>query len=60
MQMGLDAQGMPGWTDQWCSLRDDPTMGPFRLAYLEALMKAADERASSAEQAQTEGGDYHD
>ena len=60
MQKGLDARGMPGWTDQWCALRDDPDMGPFRLAYLEALMKAADERASAAEQGDKEGSDHHD
>lgn len=61
MQMGLDDRGMPGWTDQWCGLRDGPAMGPFRLAYLEALMKAADERASAAEQAASpQRGDHHD
>jgi CRISPR-associated endonuclease/helicase Cas3 len=49
--LGLDEEGTHSWTDQWCGLRDDPAMGPFRLAYLEALMKAADERASAAEQA---------
>ena len=49
--LGLDGDCARSWTDQWCALRDDPAMGPFRLAYLEALMKAADERASAAEQA---------
>jgi len=29
-------------------LRDRPDLGPFRLAFLEALVKAADERASGA------------
>lgn len=60
MQMGLDDRGVPGWTDQWCGLRDDPTMGPFRLAYLEALVKAADERASAAEQAASPQRGDHD
>jgi CRISPR-associated endonuclease/helicase Cas3 len=61
MQMGLDPHGVPGWTDQWCGLRDDPAMGSFRLAYLEALIKAADERASAAEQAASpQGGEHHD
>lgn len=49
--LGLDGDCARSWTDQWCALRDDPAMGPFRLAYLEALMKAADEQASAAEQA---------
>jgi CRISPR-associated endonuclease/helicase Cas3 len=34
------------WTDVACSLRDDPALGPFRLAYLEALVRVADWRAS--------------
>jgi hypothetical protein len=28
------------------ALRDSSDLGPFRLSYMEALMKAADERAS--------------
>lgn len=34
------------WLARMLALRDDPDLGPFRLAFLEALMKAADERAS--------------
>jgi CRISPR-associated endonuclease/helicase Cas3 len=34
------------WTDAACLLRDDPVLGPFRLAYLEALVRIADWRAS--------------
>jgi CRISPR-associated endonuclease/helicase Cas3 len=34
------------WTEVACSLRDDPALGPFRLAYLEALVRVADWRAS--------------
>lgn len=39
--------GERSWTDVACSLRDDPTLGPFRLAYLEALVRVADWRASA-------------
>jgi hypothetical protein len=31
------------------NLRDQEDFGPFRLALLEAILKAADERASGAE-----------
>jgi CRISPR-associated endonuclease/helicase Cas3 len=34
------------WTAAACSLRDDPELGAFRLAYLEALVRVADWRAS--------------
>lgn len=33
------------WTDVACTLRDDPELGPFRLAFLEALVRIADWRA---------------
>jgi CRISPR-associated endonuclease/helicase Cas3 len=39
--------GERSWTDVACSLRDDPRLGPFRLAYLEALVRIADWRASA-------------
>jgi CRISPR-associated endonuclease/helicase Cas3 len=41
----LDAQ--PSWTSRACALRDDPALGPFRLAFLEALVRVADWRASA-------------
>jgi CRISPR-associated endonuclease/helicase Cas3 len=41
----LDAQ--PSWTARACVLRDDPALGPFRLAFLEALVRIADWRASA-------------
>jgi len=41
----LDAE--PSWTERACALRDDPALGPFRLAYLEALVRIADWRASA-------------
>ena len=41
--MELGAEG-GSWTDRMLRLRD--AIGPFRLAYLEMLLRAADERAS--------------
>jgi CRISPR-associated endonuclease/helicase Cas3 len=38
--------GGPSWLARVLSLRDDIAMGPFRLAYLESLLRAADWRAS--------------
>jgi CRISPR-associated endonuclease/helicase Cas3 len=48
MELGLSADGKPSWAERMLSLRDDPQFGPFRLAYLEALLRAADMRASAA------------
>jgi len=39
--------GQESWTGRALALRD--ALGPFRLAYLEALLRAADRRASLAE-----------
>lgn len=41
--------GRPSWTEQVIALRDSEGLGPFRLAFLEALLKSADERASGGE-----------
>ncbi|MGW2254727.1 type I-G CRISPR-associated helicase/endonuclease Cas3g [Kitasatospora sp. NPDC001660] len=35
------------WTEQALSLRDRPDLGPFRLAFLETLVRVADWRASA-------------
>lgn len=43
--------GRGSWTERVLALRDDPALGPFRLACLEGLIRAADERASAAEKA---------
>jgi CRISPR-associated endonuclease/helicase Cas3 len=40
-----DSGGGPSWLARMTRLRDD--IGVFRLAYLEALIRAADERASA-------------
>jgi CRISPR-associated endonuclease/helicase Cas3 len=48
MELGLCEQplfaGQPSWTERMLVLRDK--LGPFRLAYLEAILRAADARAS--------------
>jgi CRISPR-associated endonuclease/helicase Cas3 len=41
--------GEGSWLERTLALRDDPTIGPFRLAYLEALVRIADWRASEKE-----------
>jgi len=50
MELGLCMEapfaGRPSWAERMIRLRD--TLGPFRLAYLEALLRAADMRASRA------------
>jgi len=50
MELGLCEEppfaGQPSWAERMIRLRD--ALGPFRLAYLEAIMRAADWRASMA------------
>ena len=38
--------GGRSWTELACQLRDRPDLGPFRLAFLEALLRISDWRAS--------------
>lgn len=45
MEFGESALGA-SWLARMLSLRDNPSLGPFRLAYLEALLRVADWRAS--------------
>jgi CRISPR-associated endonuclease/helicase Cas3 len=45
MDLGDGPRG-PSWTARVLALRDRPDLGIFRLAFLEALLKSADERAS--------------
>lgn len=45
MDLGSSSSG-PSWLSRMTLLRDSSEIGPFRLAYMEALIKAADERAS--------------
>jgi CRISPR-associated endonuclease/helicase Cas3 len=53
MELGLSEKapfaGQPSWAERMLSLRDQ--LGPFRMAYLEALLRAADMRASSMDHA---------
>lgn len=46
MQLGRGEDGSPSWAERMVALRDQPDIGPFRLAYLEALLRAGDMRAS--------------
>jgi CRISPR-associated endonuclease/helicase Cas3 len=48
MEMGEDEHGRPSWTERTQALLAQ--YGPFRLAYLEALIRMADWRASADEQ----------
>lgn len=45
MTMGLSRTDALAWTDRAIQLRDE--LGPFRLAYLEMVLRAADEKASA-------------
>jgi CRISPR-associated endonuclease/helicase Cas3 len=54
MELGDDDRTGPSWLSRMLALRDDPGLGPFRLGFLEALIKCADERAS--EDARRKGG----
>jgi CRISPR-associated endonuclease/helicase Cas3 len=47
MELGDDEATGPSWSSRVLALRDDPQLGPFRLAFLEGLVRAADERASA-------------
>lgn len=55
MELGLCEQPpfarQPSWAERMIRLRD--TLGPFRLAYLEAILRAADMRASIAAEQST-------
>jgi CRISPR-associated endonuclease/helicase Cas3 len=46
MEVGADEVTGPSWLARTLALRDSPGLGPFRLAFLEALLRAADWRAS--------------
>lgn len=43
----MELGGNGSWTHAAVALRDDPELGPFRLAFLEAVLRTADWRASA-------------
>jgi CRISPR-associated endonuclease/helicase Cas3 len=45
MKLG-EQGGVPSWSARALSLRDDPQLGIFRLAWLETLLRAADAQGS--------------
>lgn len=49
MELGESKEGQPSWAARVLKLRDDPQFGPFKLAFLEALLRVADWRGSSSE-----------
>ena len=52
IQLSLDLMklGEGSWLERVLHLRDDSEVGPFRLAYLETLLRQADWKASAKEQ----------
>jgi CRISPR-associated endonuclease/helicase Cas3 len=54
MELGEDEKTGPSWLARMLKLRDAVESGPFRLAFLEALMRVADWHASG-EQAENRG-----
>jgi len=46
MRLGASAAGRPSWSGRMLKLRDRADLGPFRLGYLEAIVRVADWRAS--------------
>ena len=46
MRLG-ETERKPSWTARVLALRDAPDLGLFRLAWLEALIRAADQLASA-------------
>jgi CRISPR-associated endonuclease/helicase Cas3 len=46
MKLGRAQDGSASWAERMLLLRDHADFGPLKLAYLEALLRAADMRAS--------------
>lgn len=52
MQLGRSDDGSPSWAERSLTLLNREDLGPFRLAFLEAMVRLADWRASAAAQVQ--------
>lgn len=52
VQLGRAADGAPSWAERALSLLAREDLGPFRLSYLEAIVRLADWRASAAAEVQ--------
>ena len=50
MLLGRSEDSAQSWLERMIALRDSESLGPFRLAYLESLIRAADVRASKSPQ----------
>jgi CRISPR-associated endonuclease/helicase Cas3 len=48
MELGMGSNGQPSWAERVLRLCDDPQLGIFRIGFLEAILRAADWRASEA------------
>ncbi|MGQ0824581.1 MAG: type I-G CRISPR-associated helicase/endonuclease Cas3g [Actinomycetota bacterium] len=48
MELGDGPDGAPSWTARALTLRDRPDLGPFRLAFLEAVVRLSDWRVSAS------------
>jgi len=46
MLLGRGADGSPSWAERMLGLRDHPDIGPLKLAFLEAIIRASDMQAS--------------
>lgn len=55
LDLSLMELGEGSWLERTLSLRDDPAIGPFRLAYYEMLLRIADWRASEKEESGKNG-----
>jgi CRISPR-associated endonuclease/helicase Cas3 len=50
LDLSIMRLGQGSWLERMLGLRDDAALGPFRLAWLEMLLRVADWRASAAAQ----------